>query len=157
MGKDKSYSIAQIKGLIPSERRSVVFLKSSDDDRVNAKIVYDKTVSSKKGKDFERRMLDRFDYWIKGGQQDKYFHGWNEPNYRNCFVFRCTFKKRNHRFYGFLCHPTPKKNARFQICVLISHDYKHEQHTDPFHKNLANELHTTQSVKDAIATEFPDV
>lgn len=157
MANDKSYSITFIEGL-PITLRGVVFLESEEDSRVDAKKVFDALKQTKGGKDQERLILNRFSLWINGGRHDKYHHGWpNEPENKHCYVFKWKHRQRDNRFYGFLCNPKPKTDARLQICVLVSHDYKNQRLTDPRHKALANELRETQSVKDAIAEQFPDV
>jgi hypothetical protein len=74
-------------------------------------------------------VTSRFDLWLDEGICDKYFHGFkndSEAAYRNLFVF----KWKQHRWYGFLCHPQSKSNPSFLLCVLTIHAMEKEHQTD---------------------------
>ncbi len=70
----------------------------------------------------ERQDLsNRFDYWLRtiGVTKKDWFHGWTEEGFENVFVF----KIKDHRLFGFLCHPD-EADKGFQMCVLCSHTIK---------------------------------
>ena len=140
-----------IEGLRPSDLRGVVFL-TCDTEKASAKVAFDSLKLKQK-----RTMLDRFDYWISGGKQDKYFHGWpNDPKFKECFVFKLYYTQQWHRFYGFLCHPQPASRPRFQVCVLCSHAIKAVWETDPNELQGADALRVDPRIGAAIAMIFPD-
>lgn len=90
--------------LIPGHqitRRGLAFLISESEMNISAKGVFDKLSLNR-----ERQVRSRFDYWLDGGTNDKWFHGWpNNPIYKDCFVFKWRESNQHHRFYGFLCNP----------------------------------------------------
>src|SRR5580692_3794817 len=65
-----SYSVTTINSVPRSRRRGIGFLECSDNGRVNAKRYFDK-LREKTARD----VRSRFDYWLRGGVFDKYFHG----------------------------------------------------------------------------------
>lgn len=104
-----------------------------------------------------RQVRSRFDYWIDGGIEPRYFHGWpNNLKYKDCWVFKWKESRRCHRLYGFLCHPRRLSNPRFQLCVLVSHATKNEWETDPTELDDANLLRADVLVIAAIEKAFPD-
>ena len=124
------------------------FLCCPADKRIDANLHYFRL--NRKG---QRELMSRFDHWIDGGTADKYFHGWpSDANYTKCFVF----KRQRHRFYGFLFHPTPVSNPRFQVCVLVSHAMKAEWETDRGELDLVNSMLNDPNVQTAIVREFPE-
>ena len=150
MASPRPYAVVPINGLKPSERRGIIFLVRDDDDALNAAGTFDALEQKQK-----RAVLDRFDFWIDGGINDRYFHGWpNVPEYKQCFVFRWKHGRQNHRLYGFLCHPQPKVRPRFQICVLVSHATKNTWETDPGELDGANELRNKLEVIGVIKAFF---
>src|SRR5579863_9412955 len=150
MALSPTYKVIRIAGLKNSDRRGIVFLSSERDATLDAHDVFENLDEIPK-----RLLLSRFDYWIDGGINDRYFHGWSDPNYRNCFVFKWKHENQNHRMYGFLCHSKPNENPRFQLCVLISHARKTQWETDPQELNGARNLHESAAVREAIARAFP--
>jgi hypothetical protein len=128
-------------------------LVRDDDDDLDAAGVF-ATLEPKP----RRAVLDRFDLWIDGKEfRDNYFHGWpNNPKYKQSFVFKWKYKNRNHRLYGFLCHPQRKTRPQFQLCVLISHATKNDWETDPSELDGANELSVNSKVIAVIRSAFPD-
>jgi len=131
-------------------RRGLAFLTSTS-GVLNAKETFGKLAADRK-----REVSARFDHWLDGGIFPKYHHGWNGDEYRNCYVFKWREKGTNHRLYGFLCHPRPKSDPRFQLCVLASHAVKPGWETDPAELNGANELRASAEVIEAIARIFPE-
>lgn len=145
------FSIVLIDGLAPSIYRGVVFL-TQDDESLNAANVFDCLEDKPR-----REVLTRFDYWISGGKNDRWFHGWpNEKKHSNCFTFKWKCRRVMSRFYGFLCHPQPNTKPRYQVCVLHSHALKHDWNTDPSYLKLAETLKVDLNVVEAIKTCFPD-
>ena len=143
------YSLRRIEGLATSDRRAVALLECSQDKRVDAGEAFAR-LSVKK----DRELRNRLDYWIQGGVNDEWFHGWasSEP-YRDCFVFRWKERRRNHRIYGFLCNPIPS-NPRFSVCVLVSHATKSQRRTDPAVLNRIHMLRRDAAVMAAVHEEF---
>jgi hypothetical protein len=105
---------------------------------------------------WEREVRSRFDYWIDGGVRDSYFHGWpNHPKYKDCFVFKWKENRRNRRLYGFLAHPTPIADPRFQVYILVSHVFKDEFETDPARLDRAVALRGAPAVAEGVRKAFP--
>jgi hypothetical protein len=152
------YSIKAISGLAVSERRSVVFLLSNEhslnaESRFNAMNEPNEPRSNQ-----QRTVLSRMDYWISGGHNDRWFHGWpNHPDYANCFTFKWNYRNVDQRFYGFLCNPRSKTNPRFQLCVLHSHGEKVQWNTEPGFLELTVRLSKTPDVAKAIEESFSDI
>jgi hypothetical protein len=69
----------------------------------------------------------RMDQWLDGANgPDTYFHNFKSDfAHRNCFVF----KHKQHRLYGFLCHPK-QSDLRFQLCSLCVYTTKNEHESD---------------------------
>lgn len=147
-----TYVVVPVPGLKRSDRRAIAFLTCDDDPDVDGMAAF-QMLSKKR----ERELKTRFDYWIDGKRQDNYFHGWpNEPDNKDCFVFKWKEKNIRHRLYGFLFNPKPTANPSFRVCVLVSHGTKAEWKTDPHHKSLAKGMRAKQAVIDAIMLTFPD-
>lgn len=147
-----AYTVNSINGLRVSARRCVVFLT----DETGALDAWEVFCSLDPGSKTERTVRDRLDLWINFGHKKEWFHGWDVPEFRECFVFKWPFRNVGQRFYGFLCHPQPAVRASFQLCVLHTHDMKSEQATEKGHLRLANRLRVEPSVKAAIQMHFPD-
>ena len=113
------YSVRRIEGLKQSSRRGVVFLECKQDVGIDAAVVFEKLTKNR-----ERELRNRFEYWIDGFHHDRYFHGWQAPGYRECFVFKWKHKGKNHRFYAFLCHP---ESVELPISALRSGLSRHEE------------------------------
>jgi hypothetical protein len=141
-----AHALKRITGLKESTRRAIVFLEGSD---CEASAIFsgfsDKT---------RRDVLSRFDYWIDGGINDNYFHGWpNLAAYKDCFSFRWREKKVRCRFYGFFYHPH-KSDARFQVCVLTGFDRKTQEETDFTILDIANRFKNDPYIKKLLEAEF---
>jgi hypothetical protein len=95
--------------------------------------------------DARRTLRNRFDYWLDGGKHDRYFHGWTEQDYRDCFVF----KLQNLRLFGFLCNPR-KDEPSFRLCVLCSYSIKDEWEADKAEKDRMNELKKDEKILEAL-------
>jgi len=79
-----AYSVQRVAGMNYEENpRDVVFLVSSEEEWMDANAVFDALIQKHRDE-----MRSRFDYWQRGGRQDKYFHGFDGPAYRENFVFK---------------------------------------------------------------------
>lgn len=148
----KRYTVTRVSGQRPQERRAVAFLECDTDPEINAKAVFDRMKEKNKND-----VQHRFDHWIGFGVHDHWHHGWRgHPRYGECYSFRWYQRKARHRFYGFLFHPTPETNGRFQICVLVSHAAKFQQETDRSQLERAVAFRSDQEVVAAIRKVFPE-
>jgi hypothetical protein len=130
-----SFSVALIPGLKQVHVRGLAFLDCDEDADVNAKKVFEALKPKR-----QYTVRDRFDHWLDGGQFKKYHHGWpNDPDRRNCYVFKWLDGNTGHRLYGFLCHPRGS-DPKFQVCVLVAHSQKNENETEQWVINLVNRL-----------------
>lgn len=110
------------------------------DKQITAKSVFENLDA-----DSQRTLRNRFDYWLDGGKHDKYFHGWTEKDYKDCFVF----KLQDLRLFGFLCHPRPNEQ-NFQLCVLSSHSIKDAWEADKTEKEKMNKLKKDEKILEAL-------
>jgi hypothetical protein len=147
-----AYSVNRIGGLKKSEHRAIAILYCDHDARVDDGKIFAQLDDKR-----ERELRTRFDLWIDGGAQKNYFHGWpSDSGYKYCFVFKWKKARQNHRLYGFLYHPTPQSNARFLLCVLVSHAIKARWETDPRELDMANKLRPLPEIREAISKAFPE-
>ena len=149
-----TYTVETVNGLQPSERRGLAFLLSNNpNDDLNAHEVFN-DLSEKAS----QTVRSRFDWWMSGSPpHDQWFHGFpNSDAYCNCFVFKWKERREHHRLYGFLCHPRPTTNARFQVCVLASHATKNEWETDLAELNSANAWRINPAVTAAVTMAYTD-
>ena len=79
------------------------------------------------------------------------FHRFDGTDY---FVFK--YVARQHRFYGFLCHPLPNTDPSFWLCVLTTYDQKKEDATDKANLQRVKMWMESPSVKAAIKAFYPD-
>jgi hypothetical protein len=145
------YRIETIAGLRQSQIRTVVLLSAEGDDDVDAAPTFS-GLNEKR----DRELRTRFDAWIDGVINDQWFHGFNRPEDRGCFVFKWKEKRLRHRLYGFLWHPCRNTNARLEICVLATHATKTTEETDPAQLAKARALRADYRVRMAISMIFPD-
>lgn len=131
-------------------RRGVAIL-ISEDRKATAKSVFDKLCC--KPNDIERTLRTRFDAWIDGQNNKKWYHGWTQSEFQGRYTKCFVFKYYKNRFYGFLCNPK-KSNTRYQVCVLISHALKKEWETDEADLRDVEAMRTTSAVKEAIDVFF---
>jgi len=128
-----------------NNRRGLAFFVCPNDDTIDAEAVFNGLTTKKK-----RDLKSRFDAWLAGKVNDNWYHGWpNNPDYKDCFVFRWKDNRQNHRLYSFLCNPFPNNN-NIRLCVLVSHAAKNTWGTDPAELNGAKELSTNVDVNEAI-------
>jgi hypothetical protein len=133
-------------------RRAIGFLEEVGTSSLNAKARFDSLAPVK-----DRDVRKKFDYWLGDGRHDNWFHGWpNDHDVKECFCFKWDEKRQHHRFYGFLCHPQPKRNPPFRVCVLAYHDVKNDESTN---RNLlirSMKLRGDVMVRMAISLVFSD-
>ncbi len=142
---DNPYVVELVDGNPPTSRRGLAFLICKSNPDINAKSTFDELNINR-----QRQIRTRFQWWLDGKVNDKWFHGWpNEPSHKDCFVFKWKENRQNHRLYGFLCHPLTN-NPRFQLCVLVSHASKNQLHTNPRELDGANKFKENEKVKKAI-------
>ena len=102
-------------------------------------------------------MRSRFDLWKRGEQRTaKYFHGFDQEGYRECFVFKRKQAGTYYRFYGFLFNPKQKTDPRYRVCILVQCVIKNTENTDLRELDFVNSLRTHPAVKAAIQKEFPE-
>ena len=146
----KTYSVSIVRDLQRSSRRAVAFLRCPADVTIDAKETFESL-----SKEREREVRNRFDHWIGGGTNDKWFHGWpGDPNDKDGFAFKWKENRRTHRLYGFLSHPDPLNRPRLQVCVLIFHAAKNTEETDKTILKWVNELFQTPEVIKAVVKAF---
>lgn len=122
-----------------SKRRAIVFLGGNGE--WNAKVAFDGLEKEK-----ERLLRSRFDYWIDGETNNRWFHGWpNNADHKHCFCFKWKTGNVHQRLYGFLCWPLPH-DPSFQACVLIYHTTKTTDDTDFSVLGRVNLLRTATAV-----------
>jgi hypothetical protein len=134
------------------QRRGIGFLEDAGDETLDAGATFDGLAGNT-----ERKVRSEMDYWLQGGVHDEWFHGWpNLPEYKQCFSFRWKERRLANRLYGFLCHPMPQSNPRFELCVLIYHDVKHETETDFTILDNVNTFRESDGATRAIGHTYPE-
>jgi hypothetical protein len=151
MPPNRTFQVERIPRLQRGKDRSLAFLVSPEDVSIDAKRVFESLSVEK-----QRLLLDRFDYWLQRGVHNPYFHGWDDPDYRNCFVFKWKEKRQHQRLYGFLIHPSPQTSPRLEVCVLVSHAQKNTEFTDPAELNGAKALASILDVVRAVKLTYPE-
>lgn len=147
-----AYSVQRVAGMTYEQSpRDVVFLKSAGEAWINAKEVFDALA-----KEHQYEMKNKFEYWQRGGHQNKYFHGFDDHPYRQNFVFKRKQAGTYYRYYGFLTHPRPITDKRYQLCVLVSHEQKNQEGTDYSILDAINRISGTLQVIAAIKKDFPE-
>lgn len=95
-----------------------------------------------------REYKNRFDHWLDGNVFPKWFHGWDDPEFKDCFEF----KRQDERLFGFKCHPKPKSNPRLQLVALAFYDDKEGADADKTMLRrvirLKENLQTTQVLRE---------
>ncbi len=136
-----SVCIELVKGHKVTQRRALAWLIIDPPDKnIVAKTVFENLRTKQK-----QDLRNRFDLWLDGQKFDKYFHGWNEPNYKDCFVF----KLQSLRLFGFLCNPKSDM-PEFRLCVLASHSIKDGWEADITEKNRMNMLKNDPKAAEAL-------
>jgi len=128
-------------------RRALGFLQRDGSTELDAKAHFEELVE----KD-ANLVRSRFGHWLEGKIFDKYFHGWSDEQYRQCFVFKWEKRHKPQRLYGFLCHPNPSTDKGFLLCVLAYFATKDDA-TDYTILDRLNKLRQDFSVISAISAE----
>lgn len=129
----------------PSSQRGIGFLEGHSE--LDAGAEFD-NFEEKNVKAFRSRM----DQWLDGANgPDSYFHNFkSDSNHRNCFVF----KYKQHRLYGFLCHPKDL-DLRFQLCSLCLYARKNEHESDRAELDRVEAWCIDLGVRQAILKVYP--
>ena len=151
-----AFSAHRIDGLVygqPHHCRDVVFLRCDEQMReLDAETVFEALNEKNK-----REMLNKFDWWARGNDgPSHWFHRFDDEGRKYCFVFKRRKSNTRYRYYGFLIHPTPLTNPRYELCVLATHTQKNTEDTDPRETNLINALRIRAEVIAAVQREFPE-
>ena len=140
-----------VPGVRASERRGIGFLEGHSELDAGGEfdVLPEKTL---------RQLLPFIDQWLDGRPDiHTRYHGYrSRPDYKECFVFKPRGKRKESRFYGFLCHPQPRTRQRFELCVLCIHALKNERETDDAELDRVLCWLCSNGAKVAIAMEFPD-
>jgi hypothetical protein len=131
-------------------RRSIGFLHDLESAELNALEHFNSL-----GEKYAQLVNSRFDHWLDCAIFDKYFHGWSEPEYKKCFVFKWEKKHIPQRFYGFLCHPLPESDPSFETCVLVYYETKGDA-TPRAVLDRVNSLRLNLDVTQAISLIYPN-
>lgn len=151
MPASRTFQFALIAGQAIG-RRAVGFLQTVDDSSLDGAQKF-RTLSSVR----EKEVRSRLDYWIAGGTNNRWFHGWPDlTKFKECFTFKWKENRQHQRLYGFLHHPKPKTAPRFVVCALVYHDEKNEDETDFSILDRLNELRKDWSVIEAVNKVFPE-
>lgn len=99
-----------------------------------------------------RAFRTRMDQWLDGANgPDSYFHNFkSDLAHRNCFVF----KYKQHRLYGFLCHPRDA-DVRFQLCSLCLYARKNEYESDRAELDRVESWCVALGARQAISRIYP--
>ncbi len=107
--------------------------------------------------DVKRWFRTRFDAWQDGQINKKWYHGWDQSEYRGkyigCFVFKHKESRLHHRFYGFLCHPRLSDRS-YQVCILVHYILKKGWETDEADLKKVEAIRAKPVVQTAIAAFF---
>lgn len=129
MAFPQTYCVEWLKGHEVTKRRGLAWLIARPTvDAIDGKSQFEAFESGVRD-----NLRNRFDWWLRtfGVTKKEYCHGWTEEGYENVWVF----KYREHRIFGFLCHPDEGDGA-FQMCVLCSYTIKEGYDADVFLKKL---------------------
>lgn len=99
-----------------------------------------------------RAFRSHMDQWLDGANGPKtHFHPFkSDLDHRNCFVF----KYKEHRLYGFLCHPKDN-DRRFQLCSLCIYATKHEHSSDRSELDRIEQWGRNLVAQEAISKVYP--
>jgi hypothetical protein len=128
------YCVEWLAGHTPSKRRGLAWLNP----RPRIEGIDGESVFKKFNDAIRRNFEGRFDWWTNaplGVTKKEYCQGWDEEGYGKVWVF----KYREHRIFGFLCHPDDE-DPSFQMCVLCSYTIKDGWEADKQLKDLMAEF-----------------
>jgi hypothetical protein len=128
-----------------SENRGIGFLEGHGE--LNAGSAFDGFTGT-----ILREMRSHMDQWLDGRNGPKqHFHNFKneDPEHRNCFEFRY----REHRLYGFLCHPDGR--PRFQVCALCIYTTKFKWESDRAELDRVEQWYRIVTAHKAISMAYP--
>lgn len=148
----RAFKFELVDGFPSARRRAIGFLLDANSNDLDASAVFYALPPKA-----NQMVRTRFDYWLNGGIHDEYFHGWpNDSTYKTCFSFRWKVKREHNRLYGYICHPKPRTDRGFELCVLVYHATKHQWETDILILNNIYHLQQSPSARMAIAQVYPE-
>jgi hypothetical protein len=129
-----------------SSDRGIGFLEGHGD--LDAGSTFDGFEGTINGRAFRSHM----DQWLDGADGPKtHFHNFKfDLAHRNCFVF----KYKQHRLYGFLCHPKDT-DAGFQLCSLCIYATKNERQSDKSELDRIESWRRSVAAWQAIGVIYP--
>lgn len=148
-----AFSVHSIEGLNYQDlRRGVVFLRSDEILEVNVEVAFGALDQNDRN-----RMRAKFEHWMQGNNGPiHWFHGFNDKERENCFVFKRRKSHTFYRYYGFLMHPHPKNDPEYWLCVLTNHAQKNTEATDPAETSFVDVIRVRSDVLAAVQRSFPD-
>ncbi len=133
-----------------SDRRGIGFL-ISDDGRFDAVTKFNSLRDNK-----ARWVRSIMDHWVDGHDRPPWwFHGFDEEEFKACFVFKWDEHRAGQRLYGFKCHPKPQSDKGFLLCVLVFHDQK----TDKVDYGILREINNLRrdlQVIEAVGVQYKE-
>jgi hypothetical protein len=129
--------------------RAIGFLEDAGNDEMDAKSVFESLPP------VQFSLVNaRFGHWLSRAVFDKYFHGF-AGKYNECFVFKWEARHIPQRLYGFLCHPRPRSDLPFELCVLMYFATKGDD-TNYTILDRINRVKTDIAVKAAMSQQYPE-
>jgi hypothetical protein len=134
------------------KHRAIGFLEDRSSTELDARVVFDHL-----GENPMRYVRAGMDYWLEGQTCDGRFHGWpNDHEHKLCFTFKWKEKRQHHRFYGFVCNPSPVSDRSLRLCVLVFHSCKNDWATDPTILDRCCSLQQDFKAIEAISQVYPE-
>jgi hypothetical protein len=93
----------------------------------------------------KRSFWKAFEYWSLNLPHPKRHHGWTDPEYKQCYVF----KDNPHRLYGFLHRSN--HGERFNLCIICIYAKKKTQETDVAILDRLNRYRADEMIIRAVA------
>jgi hypothetical protein len=139
-----------VAGVKCTNRRAVGFLHKNDGE-FDAMAKFVGLKSSKAS--FVRSIMD---HWADGNDKPVWwFHGFNDEEFKQCFVFKWDEGRVGQRLYGFKCHPKTKSAKEFLLCVLVFHDSKTDKVNYSLLRRINKILENCEEVA-AIFEKYPE-
>jgi hypothetical protein len=129
--------------------RSVGFLEETEHSDLDARAVF----INLKPK-VAQLLRTRIDHWLQRNVYPKWFHRFS-GKYGTCLVFKWEERHKPQRLYGFICHPRPKSEPKFECCVLCYYGQKDDA-TDYSILDRILRLVEDVRVREAIAVEYAE-
>lgn len=130
--------------------RAIGFIEEATRNDLDAKGVYKGLKHS-----VQHKLDTRFKQWLDRVVYQKYFHGF-DADYSSCFTFKWEERHIPQRLYGFICHPKPYTDAKFELCSLMYFDTKADK-TNYTILGWINQLSGHPLVVAAIGQHYPEL